>query len=109
MINIFCMKAVLERNLGFIGYPEYSVDTDGNVWALNYKCSKGKGDTKRRVNKHPPFFITSFLNMTLCHLISYTLESAYGYSYNCKIYVSNQVQSHCHTHISTDQSLGSLS
>lgn len=24
------MKAVLERNLGFVGYPEYSVDTDGN-------------------------------------------------------------------------------
>lgn len=47
MINIFCMKAVLERNLGFVGYPEYSVDTDGNVWALNYKCSKGKGETKQ--------------------------------------------------------------
>lgn len=41
------MKAVLERNLGFIGYPDYSVDTDGNVWALNYKCSKGKGETKQ--------------------------------------------------------------
>ena len=25
------MKAVLERNLGFLGYPYYSVDTDGNV------------------------------------------------------------------------------
>lgn len=25
------MKAVLERNLGFLGYPYYSVDTYGNV------------------------------------------------------------------------------
>lgn len=25
------MKAVLERNLGFLGYTDYSVDTDGNV------------------------------------------------------------------------------
>ena len=25
------MKAVLERNLGFMKYPDYSVDTDGNV------------------------------------------------------------------------------
>lgn len=31
------MKAVLERNLGFLGCPNYSVDTDGNVWSLNYK------------------------------------------------------------------------
>lgn len=27
------MEAVLERNLGFIGYPNYSVDTNGNVWS----------------------------------------------------------------------------
>lgn len=26
------MKVVLERNLGFMGYPNYSVDTEGNVW-----------------------------------------------------------------------------
>lgn len=33
------MKAVLERNLGFMGYPDYSVDTDGNVFSLNYNKS----------------------------------------------------------------------
>lgn len=27
------MKAILERNLSFIGYPYYSVDTDGNVFS----------------------------------------------------------------------------
>lgn len=26
------MKVVLERNLGFMGYPNYSVDTEGNAW-----------------------------------------------------------------------------
>lgn len=31
------MKAVLERNLGFIGYPDYSVDTEGNVWSYKRK------------------------------------------------------------------------
>lgn len=34
------MKVVLERNLGFLGYPDYSVDTDGNVWS--YRNSKRK-------------------------------------------------------------------
>lgn len=28
------MKVVLERNLGFMGYPNYSVDTEGNVWNI---------------------------------------------------------------------------
>lgn len=27
------MKSVLERNLGFLGYPSYSVDIEGNVWS----------------------------------------------------------------------------
>lgn len=30
------MKSVIERNLGFIGFPNYSVDTEGNVWSLKY-------------------------------------------------------------------------
>ena len=28
------MKSTLERNLGFLGFPNYSVDTDGNVYSL---------------------------------------------------------------------------
>ena len=28
------MKSILERNLGFLGFPNYSVDTDGNVYSL---------------------------------------------------------------------------
>lgn len=32
------MKAVLERNLGFMGYPDYSVDTDGNVISHKSNC-----------------------------------------------------------------------
>lgn len=28
------MKSVLERNCGFLGYPNYSVDTNGNVYSL---------------------------------------------------------------------------
>ena len=55
------MKAVLERNLWFVVYPEYSVDTDGNVWALNYKCSKGKGDTKRRMIDFTLLFFYYFI------------------------------------------------
>lgn len=30
------MGEVIERNLGFLGFPDYSVDTEGNVWSLNY-------------------------------------------------------------------------
>ena len=32
------MKAVLERNLGFMKYPDYSVDTDGNVISHKREC-----------------------------------------------------------------------
>lgn len=28
------MKAVLERNLGFLGFPGYSIDIYGNVWSF---------------------------------------------------------------------------
>ena len=35
------MKSVLERNLGFMGYPNYSVDTEGNVWSFGKKTRKG--------------------------------------------------------------------
>lgn len=35
------MKAVLERNLGFMGYPDYSVDTDGNVYSYPNKTRSG--------------------------------------------------------------------
>lgn len=30
------MKSVLSRNLGFLGYPNYEVDIEGNVWSLDY-------------------------------------------------------------------------
>lgn len=35
------MKSVLERNLGFMGYPTYSVDTEGNVWSYPKKTYSG--------------------------------------------------------------------
>lgn len=35
------MKSVLERNLGFMGYPNYSVDIEGNVWSFSKKTRKG--------------------------------------------------------------------
>lgn len=36
------MKSVLERNFEFIGYPNYSVDTDGNVYSKNKKMKPRK-------------------------------------------------------------------
>lgn len=38
------MKAVLERNLGFLGYPNYSVDTDGLV-------RNSRGDTLKPIEE----------------------------------------------------------
>lgn len=35
------MKSVLERNLGFMGYPNYSVDTEGNVWSFGKRTRYG--------------------------------------------------------------------
>lgn len=35
------MKSVLERNLGFMGYPNYSVDTEGNLWSFGKKTRRG--------------------------------------------------------------------
>lgn len=32
------MRSILERNLGFMGYPDYSVDTEGNVWSILLMC-----------------------------------------------------------------------
>ena len=34
------MKSILERNLGFMGYPDYSVDTEGNIWSIGYNNTK---------------------------------------------------------------------
>lgn len=34
------MRSILERNLGFMGYPDYSVDTEGNVWSIGYNNTK---------------------------------------------------------------------
>lgn len=34
------MRSILERNLGFMGYPDYSVDTEGNVWSIGYNSTK---------------------------------------------------------------------
>ena len=39
------MKVVLERNLGFLGYPNYAVDTEGNVW------SYPRNGTKKQICK----------------------------------------------------------
>lgn len=46
------MKSVLERNLGFLGYPNYSVDTDGNVWSFYYRGYKRKTPKKLNGGKH---------------------------------------------------------
>lgn len=46
------MKVVLERNLGFMGYPNYSVDTEGNVWSFGKKTRKGYRKLKGKITKH---------------------------------------------------------
>lgn len=44
------MKSVIERNLGFMGYPNYSVDTDGNV--ITYaRNGTGKHDKIKKPTK----------------------------------------------------------
>ena len=34
------MRSILERNLWFMGYPDYSVDTECNVWSIGYNNTK---------------------------------------------------------------------
>lgn len=34
------MRSILERNLEFMGYSDYSVDTEGNVWSIGYNNTK---------------------------------------------------------------------
>lgn len=48
------MEAVLERNLGFMGYPNYSVDTNGNVFARGIKMKQfndGRGYLQLQLNR----------------------------------------------------------
>lgn len=47
------MKVVLERNLGFMGYPNYSVDTEGNVWSYPRNGTKKQiCKLKGKINQH---------------------------------------------------------
>ena len=45
------MKSVLERNLGFLGYSDYSVDTDGNVFRNNYRNTGKHLKIKQQTDK----------------------------------------------------------
>lgn len=42
------MRSILERNLWFMGYPDYSVDTEGNVWSIGYNNTKEIKKLKQR-------------------------------------------------------------
>ena len=53
------MISILERNLGFMGYPDYSVDTEGNVWSIGYNNTKEIKKLKPRKIKG------GYLNVTL--------------------------------------------
>ena len=55
------MKAVLERNLGFIGYPDYSVDTDGNAWSHPRKTRSGIRQLKPKTRPN------GYQYVNLCH------------------------------------------
>lgn len=47
------MKVVLERNLGFLGYPNYAVDTEGNVWSYPRNGTKKQiCKLKGKITKH---------------------------------------------------------
>lgn len=62
------MKAVLERNLGFMGYPEYSVDTDGNVWSyLNNKWGITNKPHKLKTIKGNRGYLHLMLYNGICH------------------------------------------
>ena len=49
------MKSILERNLGFMGYPDYSVDTEGNIWSIGYNNTKEIKKNEASKNKRRLF------------------------------------------------------
>ena len=53
------MKSVLEKNLGFLGFPMYIVDIEGNIWSFN----KSKNGKKMK----PTISGYKYLKVTLCN------------------------------------------
>lgn len=41
----------MEKNLSFIGFPNYSITDDGRVYSLNYRRSHKKVEKKQRTNR----------------------------------------------------------
>lgn len=86
------MKAVLERNLGFMGYPDYSVDTDGNVWS--FKHSKIKKLTQNLNSYGYPVVRLCVNNITKQFRVSRLVGFAFITNDGCKP---------CIDHINTDK------
>ena len=53
------MKSVLEKNLGFFGFPMYVADVEGNIWSFN-KSKNGK-KMKQTISNG------KYLKVTLCN------------------------------------------
>lgn len=51
------MKAVLERNLGFLGFPDYSVDTEGRVFSYPKLTRSGVREMVSSYNKNGYKFV----------------------------------------------------
>lgn len=56
------MISILERNLWFMGYPDYSVDTEGNVWSIGYNNTKEIKKLKPRKIKGGYLSVTLTIN-----------------------------------------------